>query len=387
MKTNVDGIRKQFKPAQWTSYFTYHLLMATALALPKAFDDEAFALETTVSGTALKPARFKRCIEATQVGVGELLGKAYVDAHFPPAAKQNASTLVDTIVSVMHDELGAMPWMSEPTRKVAQSKLAKLVRMIGYPDRWRSYDFAVKRDDFAGNRLRAAAFETKRTLARSGKAVDRGEWLMNTFEANAYYNPTANNSALLAGILQAPFFGANRSVAANMGGIGMVIGHELTHGFDDQGAQFDESGNLVNWWLPDDKAAFDARGTCVVAQYGAFEAAPKQHINGELTLGENIADLGGVKLAFRAYRKLRKDADARQVADGFTEDQQFFLGVAQAWCNKNRPAEAQRRLTVDPHSPAKFRIYGALRNLPEFAQAFSCAAGTPMHPAQTCSVW
>jgi putative endopeptidase len=383
----LDGIRKQFKPAQWTSYFTYHLLAASAIALPKAFDDEAFALEQSVTGIVDKPARFKRCIEATQVGVGELLGKAYVDAYFSPAAKQNAATLVDTIVSVMHDELGAMPWMSAATRKVAQGKLDKLVRMIGYPDKWRSYDFVVKRDDFAGNRLRASAFDTKRTLGKSGKTVDRGEWLMNTFEANAYYNPTANNSALLAGILQSPFFGAKRSVAANMGGIGMVIGHELTHGFDDQGAQFDADGNLVNWWLPDDKAAFDTRGKCVVAQYASFEAAPKQFINGELTLGENIADLGGVKLAFRAYKKLTPGTDIIRIADGFTEDQQFFLGTAQAWCNKNRPAEAQRRLTIDPHAPAKFRIYGALRNLPEFAQAFSCAAGTPMHPAQTCSVW
>jgi putative endopeptidase len=228
--------------------------------LPKAFDDEAFAREKIVSGTPEKPARFKRCIEATQVGVGELLGKAYVDAYFPPAAKQNASTLVDTIVAVMRDELGAMPWMSQATRKVAQGKLDKLVRMIGYPDKWRSYDFVVKRDDFAGNRLRAAAFETRRTLSKSGTPVDRGEWLMNTFEANAYYNPTANNSALLAGILQPPFFGPDRSVAANMGGIGMVIGHELTHGFDDQGAQFDAAGNLVNWWLADDNAAFDTRG-------------------------------------------------------------------------------------------------------------------------------
>jgi putative endopeptidase len=383
----LDPIRKQFKPAQWTSYFTYHLLVAAALALPKAFDDEAFARDKIVTGIVEKPARFKRCIEATQVGVGELLGKAYVDAYFPATAKQNASTLVDTIVAVMHDELGTMPWMTEATRKIAQDKLARLVRMVGYPDTWRSYDFVVKRDDFAGNRLRASAFETRRTLARSGKTVDRGEWLMNTFEANAYYNPTANNSALLAGILQGPFFGASRSVAANMGGIGMVIGHELTHGFDDTGAQFDASGNLVNWWRPDDKAAFETRGKCVVAQYASFEAAPKQFVNGELTLGENIADLGGVKVAFRAYKKLRAGATTPQVADGFTEDQQFFLGVAQAWCNKNRPAEAQRRLTVDPHAPAKFRIYGALRNLPEFAQAFSCAAGTPMHPAQTCSVW
>jgi putative endopeptidase len=259
--------------------------------------------------------------------------------------------------------------------------------MVGYPDKWRTYDYEIKRDDFAGNMLRSRAFETKRILTRVGRPVDRAEWSMNTYTVNAYYRPTANNTALPAGILQPPFFGPDRSVAANLGGIGMVIGHELTHGFDDQGAQFDADGNLKNWWQKDDEASFTKRTSCVADQYSGFEALPKQFVQGKLTLGENVADLGGVKMAFKAYRSLRKDADKVYVADGFDEDQQFFLAVGQAWCTKDRQAEVQRRLTVDPHSPPKFRVYGALRNLPEFAQAFKCAPGTPMHPANTCGVW
>ena len=383
----LDGLRKRFKPAQWSGYFTYHLLLATAGSLPKAFDAEAFALERLVAGTSEQPPRWRRCIEATSEGLGELLGRAYVDKHFPAQSRQAATTLVDAIAAAMHDEFGKLDWMSDKTKQIAQQKLTKIVKMIGFPDKWRTYDFEVKRDDFAGNALRGAAFDVRRVLSRGGKPVDRSEWLANTFTADAFYNPSANNTILPAGLLQPPFFGANRSIAANLGGIGMVIGHELTHGFDSIGAQFDANGNLVNWWAPDDQTKFEAKGKCLAAQYDTFEALPKQFVNGQLTLGENIADLGGVKMAFKAYRALRKDAQRVQIADGFSEDQQFFLAVGQAWCAKMRPAEAQRRLTSDPHAPPKFRIYGALRNLPEFSQAFQCAPGTPMFPAQTCTVW
>ncbi|HEX5062789.1 MAG TPA: M13 family metallopeptidase [Kofleriaceae bacterium] len=383
----LDAVRKQFKPAQWSGYFTYHLLSDSSLALPKAFDDEAFTLTQLLSGATEKQPRFKRCIDATTRGLGELLGKAYVDKHFSAQSKQLAVTLFDALAAAMNDDIATLDWMSDATKKVAQDKLAKVVKMIGFPDKWRSYDFEVKRDDFAGNALRASAFELKRQLAKTGKPVDRSEWLMNTFTVDAYYNPAANNTVLPAGILQPPFFRADRSIAANLGGIGMVIGHELTHGFDDQGAKFDASGNLKNWWQAEDQTKFEDKGKCLAAQYDSFEALPKQYVNGQLTLGENIADLGGVKMAFKAYRALRKDAPKPIVADGFTEDQQFFLGVGQAWCAKMRPPDLQRLLTSNPHAPPKFRVYGALRNLPEFAQAFQCAAGTPMHPAQTCSVW
>jgi putative endopeptidase len=383
----LDNLRKDFKPAQWASYFTYHLLGHNAFALPKAFDDEAFALQRLLRGVQEKQPRVKRCIQDIKTSVGELLGKQYVEKYFPAEAKQKAREMFDAVVAAMRASFEGLDWMSAATKKLAQDKLAKLVPMVGYPDKWKSYEFLVKRDDFAGNRLRAGTAETKRDLAKSGKPYDRGEWYANTFDIDAYYNAAANNTALIAGILQGPFFGTKRSDAANLGGIGYVIGHELTHGFDDQGSKFDAQGNLENWWAPEDRAKFEAKAKCVADQYGTFEVLPKQFINGSLTLGENIADLGGVKMAYNAYKQLDKDAAPPIVADGFTEDQVFFLAAAQIWCAKERPAEVQRRLTVDPHSPPKFRVYGALRNLPAFAQAFSCAAGTPMRPANTCSVW
>ncbi len=383
----LDGLRKRLKPAQWSAYFTYNLLYDTAIALPKSFDDAAFAHRQLVMGVAEKPPRFKRCIDQTTIAMSELLGKAYVDKHFGAQSKQSAVSLIEAIAAAMNDEIGKLDWMSAETRKTAQDKLQKLVRMVGFPDKWKSYDFEVKRDDFAGNWLRAAAFEVKRQLAKAGKPYDRSEWPAPAFVVDAFYNASGNNMMLPAGILQPPFFGASRSIAANLGGIGMVIGHELTHGFDDQGAQFDAAGNWKNWWKPDDKQKFDDKGKCLVEQYSSFEAAPKQYVNGALTVGENIADLGGVKMAFKAYRSLRKDATNVLVADGFTEDQQFFLAVGQAWCFKMRPADKQRMLATDNHAPPNFRVYGALRNLPEFSQAFQCAPGTPMHPAQTCSVW
>ncbi len=382
-----DKVRAKFKFPQWANYFTYHLLARSAFGLPKAYDNEVFELEKVLSGVEQQQERSKRCVDATQVALGELLGQQYVAKYFPSTSKQTAATLVDAMMKTMGEQIGRLDWMSDPTKKTAQAKLSKVVRMIGYPDKWRIYDFDVRREDFAGNRMRAAAHETHRLVSRAGKPVDRSEWLRNPYEVNAYYNPTANNTALLAGILQPPFFGQDRSIAANLGGIGMVIGHELTHGFDDQGAQFDADGNMKDWWSKEDLTKFKDRGTCVAEQYSTFEALPNQFVNGKLTLGENIADMGGVKMAFQAYRSLRKDAAKVFVADGFTEDQQFFLAVGQAWCAKNRPAETQRRLTTDPHSPPKFRVYGALRNLREFSDAFKCAAGTPMNPATTCTVW
>ncbi len=383
----LDKLRAKFKPAAWASYFTYHAVNSLAFSLPKAFDDEAFELVKVLRGVETREDRSKRCIESTQQGLGELLGQQYAAKYFPGSSRQTAISLIEAMVRVMGEELGRLDWMSDATKQIAQAKLARITKMIGYPDKWKTYDFDVRRGEFAANELRAAAYETRRKLARAGKPVDRTEWLMNTYQVDAYYDPTGNLTAIPAGILQPPFFGQDRSVAANLGGIGMVIGHELTHGFDDQGAQFDADGNLKNWWSKDDAAKFAEKGSCVADQYSSFEAAPKAFINGRLTLGENIADLGGVKMAFKAYRSLRKDAPKVYVADGFSEDQQFFLAVGQGWCSKMRPAELQRRLIGDVHSPAKFRVYGALRNLPEFGEAFRCAPGTPMRPAKSCSVW
>ena len=383
----IDPIRKQFKPAQWQPYFTYHLARRVSLGLPKALDDEFFALQKELTDVQEQRPRWKRCVEAVDTAMPEYLGQPFVARVFPGESKKAAEDMIDAIGVALGEDITGLDWMSEPTKKQAQTKLGKLARLIGYPDKWKTYDYPVKRDDFVGNVLRARAFEAKRQRVKAGKPYDRSEWLMPAYLVNAYYNPSANNTGLPAGILQPPFWGVDRSVAANMGGIGMVIGHELTHGFDDQGAQFDEQGNLKNWWAKDDLAKFEDKGKCVVDQYATFEALPGQFVDGKLTLGENIADLGGVKVAFRAYRNLRKTADKVYIADGYTEDQQFFLAVAQAWCAKDRKAETERRLKVDVHAPPKFRVYGALRNLPEFANAFSCPAGTPMAPANTCQIW
>jgi putative endopeptidase len=383
----LDKLRARFKPAQWASYFTFHLIERFAFALPRGYGDQTFELQKLLTGVEKQRDRSRRCIDRTSVALGELLGQHYVTKHFPSSSKDSASKLVDEIGRVMGEQIASLDWMSEATKQIAIAKLGKIARMVGFPDRWRTYDYAIKRDDFAGNALRSAAFETRRELARAGKPVDRGEWQMNTYQVDAYYDPSANHTAVPAGILQPPFFGPDRGIAANLGGIGMIIGHELSHAFDDQGAQFDADGNLRNWWQKDDLARFVDRGTCVADLYSTFEVLPKKFIQGQLTVGENIADMGGVKMAFKAYRALRKDAPRTYVADGYTEDQQFFIAVGQAWCARERPTETERRLTIDPHAPPKFRVYGALRSLPEFAEAFRCVAGTPMRPARTCSVW
>jgi putative endopeptidase len=383
----LDKLRARFTPAQWASYFSYHLVQAMAFAMSQQLDDQAFELDQLLTGVEKQRERSKRCIDRTTDALGELLGQAYVASYFPSSSKQNATRLVDAVVKAMADDIAGLDWMAEATKQIAIAKLGKLVRMVGYPERWKTYDYDVKRDDFAGNTLRAAAFEVHRELAGAGKPVDRGEWQMNAFQVDAYYNPSANNTALPAGILQPPLFGQDRAIAVNLGSIGALIGHELTHGFDDRGAQFDGDGNLVNWWQKDDLARFTDRGKCVADQYSLFEVLPRKYIQGQLTLSENIADMAGVKMAFKAYRAQRKDAAKTYVADGFSEDQQFFLALGQASCIRERPTETERRLTVDPHSPWKFRVYGALRNLPEFADAFRCAPGTPMRPARTCTVW
>ncbi|MCE9578017.1 MAG: M13 family metallopeptidase [Deltaproteobacteria bacterium] len=383
----TSKLAASIKPVQWQDYLTARLVDQASPTLAKKFDDEHFALEKVLTGVQEQKPRWKRCGDATGLLMSEALGQLYVAKAFPGDSKKYANDLYGAIAKSMGEDFGTLDWMTPGTKDKARQKLAKIQFLTGYPDVWKTYDFKVDPKNYAANAIVATAFEQKRQSAKAGKPYDRSEWLMPAFIVNAYYNPSANNTALPAGILQPPFFGADRGVAANFGGIGMVAGHELTHGFDDQGAQFDEEGRLANWWSPDDLKKFQGKGQCVSKQYSTFEALPGKFVNGDLTLGENIADLGGVKMAFHAYRNQRAGADKAYVADGFTEDQQFFLGVGQAWCSKDRPEEALRRLTVDPHSPPKFRVYGALRNLPEFARAFKCAAGTPMNPKNACSVW
>ena len=383
----LSWIVTKTKPDVWRAYLTARVVHAGALGLPKAFDDETFKLKQALSGVTAKPERWQRCVEATTAGMSEYLGQLYVEKHFPGDSKATATKLVGAIAGVMNEQMDVLPWMSAETKVQARGKLDKIEALIGYPDSWRTYSFQVSRDNYAANGLAAAAFEAKRQYDKAGKPYDRNEWLMPAYIVNAYYNPLANNTALPAGILQPPFFGAERSIAANLGGIGMVVGHELTHGFDDQGAQFDAQGNLKNWWGPTDLTAFQDKGKCLAKQYSTFEVLPGKFVNGELTLGENIADIGGIKHAFLAYKKLRAKADTVFVADGLTEDQQFFVAVGQAWCSKDRPEEALKRLTDDVHAPPQWRVNGALRNLPQFATAFGCKAGAKMAPKDRCEIW
>jgi predicted metalloendopeptidase len=379
-------IAKDIKPAQWKNYFTWQVLDSTASLLPKKFVDQNFAMSQKLSGAKELPVRWKRCTSATDSALGELLAQPFLDRRFGPEAKKAADEMVQGISQAFRESVADLEWMSPETRAKAAAKQEKMAYLIGYPEKWRKYDWKVDKA-YAGNVLASRQYEVNRELKKIGKPYDRSEWYMSPPTVNAYYNPLANQMVFPAGILQPPFFSAEASVPVNLGAMGMVVGHELTHGFDDSGAQFDGDGNLNDWWEASDKEAFSSRGECVAKQYSNYEPIPGVKINGKLTLGENIADMGGVKLAFMAYRNMRAKAAKTMVADGYTEDQQFFLAVGQAWCNKAREEELRRRVVTDPHSMPKFRVIGALSNLPEFAEAFQCKAGSAMAPENSCQVW
>jgi endothelin-converting enzyme/putative endopeptidase len=378
----------------WRAYLRWHLLatMTDARALPRAFVEERFAF-TSKAYTGAKELlpRWKHCVAETDEALGFALGQAYVRLHFGPEGRDRTSRLVAEIQKAMERDVERLPWMDARTRDGAREKLATLVNKIGYPDAWRDYStMKVTRESFFRNVLAAARFETNRQLAKVGKPLDRGEWFMSPPTVNAYYNPAMNEMVFPAGILQPPFFNPAAPEPVNYGAIGMVVGHELTHGFDDQGRKYDALGNVSDWWTPAVAAEFDRRAACVARQYAAYESVPGVRLNGELTLGENIADLGGLKLAFAAMEAARrgKEADAGEVA-GFRPAQQFFVGYAQSWCAEYREEELRRRAVTDPHSPARFRVNGPLSNLPEFAEAFSCAEGSAMvrPAADRCEVW
>ena len=386
----VDAISKAVKgqkPEVWQRYLDWHVIRVSARTLPKAYVDAAFELEKSLSGQKEQRARWKRCVSATDEALGELLAQPFVEQRFGKDQKEAVEKMVYAIRDAFGEGLGSIEWMDGATKQKASEKLGKMAYLIGYPKKWRDYQVDVDAKSFAASTLSAHRWETKRRLTKIGKPLDREEWEMTPPTVNAYYNPAKNQMVFPAGILQTPFYGPKASLAVNLGGMGMVVGHELTHGFDDEGSQFDGDGNLKNWWEGDVRTKFDEKGTCVADQYGSYEPVPGVKQNGRLTLGENIADIGGVKLAFHAYRKLRAAADEVDVADGFTEDQQFFISVGQIWCMKSREEEARKRALTDPHSAPKFRVNGSLSDTPEFAQAFSCKEGTPMRPKKACSVW
>ena len=366
----------------WKTYLRWHLINAAAAELSKDFVNENFNFnDATLRGTKQIKPRWKRVVISTDAAIGEALGKLYVADHFPPEAKARALELINNLKEALSDRIKTLEWMDEPTKQEALKKLAAFTVKIGYPDKWRDYSLLkIDKGPFISNALRAENFEVNRDLKKIGKPVDRTEWGMTPPTVNAYYNPTMNEIVFPAGILQPPFFNAKADDAVNYGGIGAVIGHEMTHGFDDQGRQYDATGNLRDWWSPDSAAKFTERSKAVVTQYAEYEPLPGMHINGELTQGENIADIGGVKLAYAALQKaLDKNPTAREKKiDGFTPEQRFFLSFATIWKSKQRDEDLKLRLNTDPHSPARYRVNGPLSDLSEFAKAFNIPDGSPM---------
>jgi endothelin-converting enzyme/putative endopeptidase len=334
----------------------------------------------------LRP-RWKRCVAAVDAGMGEALAQPFVKQTLGDAGKATVRTMVDALEGAMKAQLEKEPWMDEATRAKAIEKLAKIRNKIAFPDKWRSYDgLAVDRASYWSNRAKATAFEVARRLAKIGKPVDKSEWQMTPPTVNAYYEPTMNEIVFPAGILQPPFFANEATRGMNFGAIGMVIGHEITHGFDDEGRQYDSTGNLTDWWSPSVSKDFDTRAKCVVEQFDGYVAVDDAHVNGKLTLGENIADLGGLKISFAAFKKVQKDSPST-TSYTVDEDKQFFLGYAQSWCDNMRPEFLQTLVATNPHSPAVFRVNGPLSNMSEFATAFGCKAGSKMVRANKCEVW
>ena len=366
--------------SQWKVYLTWHLVHDRAGLLPQPFVDENFNFYGKIlTGAKEQRPRWKRCVSYTDAQLGDALGKAFVERAFGAGSKERMLEMVRSIERAMGEDIRKLGWMTPATRKQALVKLHAVVNKIGYPDKWRDYSSVkIARDDAMGNFARASQFEFKRQVDKIGKPVDRAEWSMTAPTVNAYYDPTMNTINFPAGILQPPLFDRRADEAANYGAIGSVIGHELTHGFDDAGSQFDAEGNLRNWWTPKDRKAFTSREECFVEEYSAFEPVEGVHLNGKLTLGENTADNGGVRLALMAL--LNKAANRGK-------EREFFTGFAQVWCENMREEEARLRATTDPHSPGRFRVNGVVQNMPEFGKVFACTAGQPMVRRPACRAW
>jgi putative endopeptidase len=377
---------------EWKTLLRWQVVHEFAPLLSADLVEENFAFfGRTLSGVPELRDRWKRGVDLVERSMGEALGRHYVERHFPPAAKERMDGLVANLVKAYRQSIDSLTWMGEETRRKAITKLEKFTPKIAYPPKFRDYStLVIERDDVVGNVARASAFETDRQLAKIGGPVDRDEWLMTPQTVNAYYNPGMNEIVFPAAILQPPFFFADGDDAVNYGGIGAVIGHEIGHGFDDQGSKYDGDGNLVDWWTEDDRAEFDKRTKALIAQYDALEPsnAPGNHVNGALTVGENIGDLGGLGIAFLAYELSRDGAPAEEM-DGLTGAQRLFHGWAQVWCGKTRPEEQVRRIAIDPHSPDEFRCNQTARNLDEFHQAFGSTPDSKMwlEPADRVRIW
>ena len=375
----------------WKPYLRWHLLRNTAPMLSSDFVNENFRFySATLRGTKQIKARWKRVVEKTDDEIGFALGKLYVAEKFPPEAKARALEMVNNLREALAERIKTLEWMDQPTKEQALKKLAAFQVKIGYPDKWRDYsNLKIDRTSYAQNVLRGDMFEIDRLLKKIGKPVDRAEWSMTPPTVNAYYSPNMNEIVFPAGILQPPFFDPKADDAVNYGGMGAVIGHEMTHGFDDQGRQFDATGNLRDWWSKASADEYDKRRKVVVAQYAAEEPLPGMHINGELTQGENIADIGGVKIAFMAFKKALAKKGPQPKIDGFTPEQRFFLGYAQIWRGNQRDEDLKLQINTNPHSPGKYRTLIPLSNFDEFQKAFEIPDGSKMvrPPAERVNVW
>jgi putative endopeptidase len=374
------------------SYLRFHALNSAAPWLSSNFVDLNFGFfEKTLTGQAVETPRWKRCTMLTDRAMGEAVGQDWVKENFPPQAKASMEQLVAALEKALNEDIQNLTWMTPETKKEAEAKLAAFRQKIGYPEKWRDYSkLEVNRDDLLGNIQRAVAFETARDLQKIGKPVDEKEWTMTPPTVNAYYEPSNNDINFPAGILQPPFYDYTKDPAVNFGAIGVVIGHEMTHGFDDEGSKYDGQGNVKNWWTPADRAAFDERTGCEVKEYGNFEPVPGQKLNGKLTLGENTADNGGLRIAYQALQSVLasegQGAETKKI-DGYTPDQRYFIAFAQVWCENTREQAARVYAHVDPHSPGRFRANGSVQNFDAFGKAFGCKKGDPMMPTDPCVVW
>ena len=386
---NINTVLQDTPLDDWKTYMTWQVLNNAAAWLSDDFVQEDFKFQQALTGQQQLQARWKRCINATDGALGEALGQRYVEETFGAEGKQRMLKMVDALERALRRDITTLPWMTETTKKEALIKLTAIRNKIGFPDKWRDYSrLSIERGDLIGNLQRASEFEAHRQLAKIEKPTDKLEWGMTPPTVNAYYSGEHNEIVFPAGILQPPFFDRTMDDAVNFGGIGLVIGHELTHGFDDQGRQYDPKGNLRDWWTPEDAKQFENRANCVVQEYGGFTSVDDLKLNGKLTLGENTADNGGARIALMALHEILDQAkDANKKIDGYTPDQRYFLGFARAWCENITPEALRLGVRTDPHSPGRWRVNGVVQNMPEFQQAFGCKPGQAMVKESACRVW
>ena len=387
---SLNDIIKTTPLATWKAYLKWTVVHGAATSLNAALENENFNFYgTTLRGTEKQRPLWRRGVETVNKNLGEIVGKVYVEKHFSPEAKEKVSLLVKNLLKAYEESIKNLDWMSPETKKQALDKVSKFTVKIGYPDKWRDYSsLKISKNDYFGNQQRATAFEYKRQLNKLGKAVDRTEWGMTPQTVNAYYNPPLNEIVFPAAILQPPFYDPTAEDAVNYGGIGAVIGHEIGHGFDDQGSTFDGDGVMRNWWTPKDLTAFKQKTGALVAQYSALKVFPDLNVNGEFTQGENIGDLGGLSIALKAY-KMSLNGKESPILDGFTGEQRIFLGWGQVWLDKAREDDLRGQVANDPHSPAKFRINGVVRNIPEFYTAFNIKPTDSLYlaPNKRVKIW